>query len=331
RSFVADTILSEMQKNDRWQGETLFCHFRSRKAIPVWDTHFVIRDPATGHILGWATVTRDISEIKRSRDEREATNRELEEVNRKLQGALHARDEVLSIVAHDLRNPLNSILFAAELLRRQRAGDEGHGSKPALAIHRSALRMNRLIEDLLDVARAEAGAFTVKQHRVPTRQVVADSVDAHSALAASTSVELRIEAADDVPDVWADRDRLLQVFENLIGNALKFTGCGGCVTVGAALRDDEVMFSVSDTGVGISAEDAPHVFDRFWQLRRGERHGAGLGLGIVKSIVEAHGGRVWVVSTPGHGATFFFTIPAASPRQWVGPKESLTPGHRPSE
>jgi len=328
RSFVTDTILGEMQKYGRWQGETLFCHFKSRQAVPVWDTHFVIHDPATGRLLGWATITRDISEIKRARDEREAINCELGEVNRKLHRAVHARDEVLGIVAHDLRNPLNSILIAAELLKQQRAGGEGYGSDPAVAIHRAARRMNRLIEDLLDVARVEAGVFTLNQHRVPTRQVVADSVDAHSALAAAASVELRVEAADDVPDLWADRDRLLQVFENLIGNALKFTGPGGCVTVGAALGDGDVLFSVRDTGVGISAEDAPHIFDHFWQLCKGERRGAGLGLGIVKSIVEAHGGRVWMVSAPGNGATFCFTIPTTPLRQSVDPNESPASDHR---
>jgi signal transduction histidine kinase len=115
----------------------------------------------------------------------------------------------------------------------------------------------------------------------------------------------------DLPEVWADRDRLLQVFENLIGNAIKFTGSGGRVTVGAVPHEGGVQFWVHDTGAGISGEDLPHVFDRFWQARKANRRGAGLGLPIARGIVEAHGGRIWVESTSGQGSTFFFAIPAA--------------------
>ena len=118
-----------------------------------------------------------------------------------------------------------------------------------------------------------------------------------------------MELPQGLPDVWADRDRLLQVFENLIGNALKFTARGGRMTVGASPRNGQVVFWVSDTGVGISAENVPHLFDRFWQARNTRREGAGLGLPIVKGIVEGHGGRVRVESAPGRGRTFFFTIP----------------------
>ncbi len=114
-----------------------------------------------------------------------------------------------------------------------------------------------------------------------------------------------------VPEVWADADRLLQILENIIGNALKFTKPGGRVTVGVSRQNSQVLFRVSDTGPGIEPEDVPHLFDRFWQARKARRQGAGLGLPIVKGIVEAHGGRVWVESVPGRGSTFFFTIPAA--------------------
>jgi signal transduction histidine kinase len=117
--------------------------------------------------------------------------------------------------------------------------------------------------------------------------------------------------APAVLDVWADRDRLLQVFENLIGNAIKFTEAGDCITVGARTADGQVLFWVNDNGVGIAPENIPHVFDRFWQARRADRRGAGLGLPIVKGIVEAHGGRVWVESTPGRGSTFYFTVRTA--------------------
>jgi signal transduction histidine kinase len=115
----------------------------------------------------------------------------------------------------------------------------------------------------------------------------------------------------DLPDIWGDKDRLLQVFENLIGNAIKFTKAGGSITVSAASRDHEVVFQVADTGSGIAPENLPRVFDRFWQASRSGRVGAGLGLLITKGIVEAHRGRIWVESAAGSGSTFFFTIPTA--------------------
>ncbi len=227
------------------------------------------------------------------------------------QRALQARDEVLGIVAHDLRNLLHVIILEVDSLNRLRGGQEPDSRCAAGSIHRTAVRMNRIIQDLLEISRVEAGGLVVERSRVPVNQMTGDAVEAQKSVAAEASVDLRLEVARDVPDVWADRDRLLQVFDNLVGNALKFTPPGGHIRVGAALNEDEVRFWVADTGVGIATEDLPHVFDRFWQARKGERRGTGLGLTIVKSIIEAHGGRIWVESALGRGTTFFFAIPAA--------------------
>jgi signal transduction histidine kinase len=135
-------------------------------------------------------------------------------------------------------------------------------------------------------------------------------------LASASNVEVRLEVGEGVRDVWGDRQRLLQVFENLFGNALKFTPEGGRITVGAAATDKEVVFSVADTGAGIAPENLPHVFDRFWQATaRAARLGAGLGLPITKGIVEAHEGRIWVESAAERGTTFFFTAPIAPAAQ----------------
>ena len=182
-------------------------------------------------------------------------------------------------------------------------------------IERAAKRMNRLIQDLLDVALMEAGQLTIERARLSAGGLIVEAVDMQRPLASSSSLELRVEVDPDVPDVWGDRDRLLQVFENLIGNAIKFTKAGGRITAGAASRDDEVVFWVADTGCGIASENLPRVFDRFWQATRAGRQGAGLGLPITKGIVEAHGGRIWVESTAGSGSTFFFTIPRVSAAQ----------------
>jgi signal transduction histidine kinase len=237
------------------------------------------------------------------------------------QHAIRLRDEVLGVVAHDLRNPLGVILLQAELLRRRLPEPE---RKPSETIKHAATRMNRLIQDLLDVARIEADRLTVERDRLCTAEVVTDAVEAQAPEAASRTLELRLELPHDLPEVWADRHRLFRVFENLIGNAVKFTAPGGCVTVGAAAREAEVVFWVRDTGTGIPAEDQAHVFDRFWQARESDRRGAGMGLAIVKGIVEAHRGRIWLESSPGRGSTFFFTIPTA-PRAEAGETEAAPP------
>jgi signal transduction histidine kinase len=157
----------------------------------------------------------------------------------------------------------------------------------------------------------EGGRLSVEQGRVSVRQAVADAMHALEPLAAAASLGLRLDVPRGLPEVWADRDRLLQIFENLIGNAVKFSHPGGHVTVGAAPRDSDVLFWVADAGPGIAAADLPHVFERLWQAEKARHMGAGLGLPIVKGIVEAHGGHVWVESAPGQGTTFFFTIPTA--------------------
>lgn len=223
--------------------------------------------------------------------------------------ATQVRDDVLGIVAHDLRNPLNTILLSAQRLRRSQPEAARQFSSPTEMVVRAATRMNRLIQDLLDVTRLEAGRLPVEQEYISGQQVVSDSVEAERQIADSADIELRLDVAADLPEVWADRDRLVQVFENLIGNAIKFTKPGGRVTVGAARREGEVLFWVTDTGSGIAEDDLPHLFDRFWQSRTGHRLGTGLGLSIVKGVIEAHRGRIWVESALGQGSTFFFTIP----------------------
>jgi PAS domain S-box-containing protein len=224
--------------------------------------------------------------------------------------AIRARDELLGIVAHDLRNPLHNIAMQAGLLRL-RDGAGGGTRHAAEVITRAATRMNRLIQDLLDITCMEAGELSVDAVRVDAHEIVTAAAEAQEAFTTSASLELRLELATDLPEILADRDRLCQVFENLIGNAVKFTEPGGLITVGAAPREGHALFWVGDTGTGIAAEHLPHLFDRFWQARKEERHGAGLGLPIVRGIIDAHRGRIWVESTPGEGSTFYFTVPAA--------------------
>jgi signal transduction histidine kinase len=173
--------------------------------------------------------------------------------------------------------------------------------------------MNQLIQDLLDVSLIETGQLPIQRARLSGGDLVVEAVEAQKMLATSSSVELRLDVAKDVGEIWGEHDRLVQVFENLIGNAVKFTAAGGWITVGAASNDQEVVFWVADSGSGIEPGNLPRVFDRFFQATRGDRRGAGLGLPIAKGIVEAHGGQIWVESTLGQGTTFFFSIPRSRP------------------
>jgi signal transduction histidine kinase len=227
------------------------------------------------------------------------------------QEATRARDDLLGIVAHDLRSPLVAIGIQAEVLLARTPEGEGKTRHAIDGIKRSAARMNRLIQDLLDVTRIEAGRLSIEPRQHPTAAVIADALETQRAITSAAGFDVRLDLPPELPDVIADRDRLLQVFENLIGNAIKFAPAGGRITIGAAVRGPQIVFRVADNGPGIPAEGLAHLFDRFWQANHGDRRGAGLGLPIVKGIVEAHGGRIWVESAPGRGSTFFFTIPAA--------------------
>jgi DNA-binding NarL/FixJ family response regulator/signal transduction histidine kinase len=231
--------------------------------------------------------------------------------------ATQLRDEVLGIVAHDLRNPLSAISTYASLMLDAPVTDQRlHSSLQSILS--SARQMDKLIGDLLDVSLLEADRLEVEVYPTQPDLLVREAVSTLEPIAAERSLALQCEVSDGLPPVYADRDRVLQVLSNLLGNALKFTPAGGTVTVQAKALGEEVLFLVTDTGVGIAAEHLPQLFDRFWQARHTRRGGAGLGLAIAKGIVERHGGRLGVESRPGVGSTFFFTLPAASLAEETG-------------
>ncbi|WP_255415215.1 sensor histidine kinase KdpD [Vitiosangium sp. GDMCC 1.1324] len=235
--------------------------------------------------------------------------------------ATRARDDVLGIVAHDLRSPLNSIILSAQALQRWKgnaAADTPRAADALGTIVSSVRRMNRLIDDLLDVARMDAGQLSIRPSPQPTETLLREVIEA--ARPQAEEVHLVLELPEVLPPVLADRDRLLQVFSNLLGNALKFTPPGGEVKVSARVEGGTICFQVHDTGPGIAPEALMHIFERFWQADRRDRRGSGLGLSIAKGLVDAHGGRIWVESEPGHGSTFLFTMPvAAAPPKGHGP------------
>jgi PAS domain S-box-containing protein len=226
--------------------------------------------------------------------------------------AIAARDEVLGIVAHDLRSPLSAAALGASMLVRPE-GERRLGTRRlAERIQRSLGRASRLIDDLLEVSRTEAGQPLVVEPTPTSCAAIASAIsELLGATAQAAGLALDVTAPPGLPDVYADEARAVQALGNLVGNAVKFTPRGGRVTVDLARRDHVIEFAVTDTGPGIPTDQLPHLFDRFWQARR-DRRGAGLGLAIAKAIVDAHGGRIWAESTPGHGSTFRFTLPVAT-------------------
>jgi PAS domain S-box-containing protein len=226
--------------------------------------------------------------------------------------AVGVRDRVLRVVAHDLRNPLQAVSLSAQKLRLELPAEGDRGVEQRLdAIGRATRRAHRLVEDLLDLARVESGGLSVQPEVVDARGLVDEVVRLHRPQAEERGLRLEAEMPESLPAVRVDRDRLLQVFGNLVGNALKFVPAGGRVTVGAAPDEGAVRLWVADTGPGIAPEDRAIVFEPFWQAEDGARHGAGLGLAIARAIIEAHGGTLELQSAIGRGSTFSFAVPAA--------------------
>jgi CheY-like chemotaxis protein len=224
-----------------------------------------------------------------------------------LEEAIRSRDALLSVVAHDLRNPLNVIALSAHaLLESSPIGER----RPLERILRSASRAQRMVRDLLAIGALDTGNLSLDLRRVDTARLLLSTVESQQDIAAEASVILSSDLSPSLPAVRGDEERLLEVLENLIGNAVKFTPAGGTITVGAGARGDQVLLWVKDSGSGIHPEQLPHIFDRFWQAKKKERRGLGLGLSICRGIVKAHDGLIWAESTIGVGTTVFVSLPA---------------------
>jgi two-component system, sensor histidine kinase and response regulator len=250
-------------------------------------------------------------ELRREQDARaqaEADTRRMEVLKQKAEAAARLRDEVLATVSHDLKNPLGTIYTSSALLLDMEMAPEAQRRQLEI-IRRTATRMDRLIQDLLDVSRMEAGRFAVDPQTDSARALVLEARDMLATMAEAKNIELLLDLPAGDVAVDADRNRVLQVFSNLIGNAVKFTPEGGRITVRVEAGEGEACFAVEDTGVGIPPDSLARIFDRFWHA--GEGGGSGLGLAIVKGIVEAHGG--WIrADSSGTGSTFTFSLPRST-------------------
>ncbi len=228
------------------------------------------------------------------------------------QRATRAREDVLSVVSHDLGNPLAAIRLCAAALLEAPPSDVKEQRHLIQAIGNSADWMSRLIQDLLDVSTIEVGKLSVERRTEQVAPIVRQAIAMVGPQAQQRGVTLTSRVADGVPAVHGDAARLIQVLTNLLGNSLKYTDRGGSVTASAVAQGDEVLFTVRDTGSGIPAEQLPRIFERYYTRKRGaNKSGSGLGLSIARGIVEAHGGRIWVESATGEGTTFFVALPSA--------------------
>jgi signal transduction histidine kinase len=224
--------------------------------------------------------------------------------------AEQAREEMLGLVAHDLRDPLGVIDLTVGLIEKLAGADEQVQRRTAI-LHRTVKRMNRLVNALLDSSRLAAGELSIEVDVQSVEVLFAETVEEHQPEAQLKSVHLDHETPPDLPMLLCDRDRVLQVLSNLVSNAMRFTPSGGRIELRASCSDGYVRVSVSDTGAGISAEMAPHVFERYSRERRQKGGRTGLGLSIAKFVVERHGGTIEVESKEGEGSTFSFTLPIA--------------------
>lgn len=268
-------------------------HFREAGALGAADRAFTL-------LLAQAAATA----LHRARSYDAA-----QEQRRRAELVADARAEVLGIVAHDLRNPLSLIVTTTELLEEEDLEAEQRRKVLEIA-KRAGKQMNRLIEDLLDTVQLESGRLTLVLENIDVATLFDQLEDTFRPLAARREISLVTTSPPEGLTVRADEFRLSQVMGNLLGNAIKFTPERGTVTFSARRDGSNVLFEVSDTGPGIPPEQLSHLFEQFWQARKNDKRGVGLGLTIAKGIVDAHGGRIWVESTPGAGTTFSFVIPA---------------------
>ncbi|MEW6056254.1 MAG: ATP-binding protein [Bdellovibrionota bacterium] len=238
--------------------------------------------------------------------------RTLNRMHRNLEKAVVARDDLLAMVSHDLKNPLSAIMMSVSFIQKHLPDTERSKliKSSVETIGRASERMHRLISDLLDLARIEANAIPLELKPQDPRTLVGEALDLLKNHAMQKLVRIKLDYDNDSAPLICDRERVLQVLSNLIGNAIKFSPEGQFITIRIQSNPREVIFSIADQGPGISGGQASQVFKRYWQSKSTTAHqGHGLGLFIANAMVVAHGGRIWFESGPGRGSTFSFTIP----------------------
>ncbi len=264
---------------------------------------FPLRD-ADGNTYALCTIATDITDRKRIERDRERLLQQLE-------SAVKTRDHVLAVVSHDLKNSLGIVKLGSTLLEEMGVTHAGDPQVAATVdkIDRAANQMDRLIRDLLDVTSLQEGRLSVQAGVCRTNDLLEDALELHRDLARNKAIEIGARHMAENLQVCCDRERVLQVFSNLIGNALKFCRPGDNIELRALRTGEQVCFGVRDSGPGISVEDRAHIFDPYWSGARQLGKGSGLGLWIAKGIIEAHGGSIWLEPDCARGTLFSFTLP----------------------
>lgn len=262
---------------------------------------------SAGGSVVYNVVLRDVSEQRRAADE-------LSAMYERAKQAVLARDQTLAVVSHDLRNPVNAIkMLAAALVRAARSealqSAREDVSDSAEIIRRAAEQADRLIQDLLDVSRIEAGSLRIHMEPDDLAAIIEAACEVLTPFAQEKSVRLHCDVSAELPLVSVDAARVHQIISNIAGNAIKFTPPGGDVAISVERQKRELVVAVTDTGPGLPLQEIEKLTDRSWQATRQTSGGSGLGLVIAKGLVEAHGGRLWAESRPEGGSVFRFSLP----------------------
>jgi two-component system phosphate regulon sensor histidine kinase PhoR len=228
------------------------------------------------------------------------------------------RRDFVANVSHEFRTPLTAIQGFAETLLAGAMNDPQHRERFLGIIVEHSRRLARLTEDLLMLSKMDADRLELETRRIPVGPFVESCIETSAPRAKEKDLQLSVNLADRIPDIAGDRRRLTEVLQNLLDNAIQYTPAGGQIHVSAGRKNGEVIFTVSDTGIGIPQADQPRIFERFYRVdvaRSREVGGTGLGLSIAKHLVEVHGGKIWVESEVGRGSQFHFSVPVFDPER----------------
>lgn len=302
------------------QGEHLYELDRERKngeVFPCQSLLTLVQDNE-GRLVGFVEITQDITDRKKKAELLEKANQELVELNK-------LKDHFLSIASHELRTPLTSIKSFAEILLN--VEEDRATQKEFLGIINEEIdRLIRLINDFLDISKIQAGRMQWETVELSLLDVIQQAISSNRPLLENARLELVTEIQPDLPHVLSDKDRLVQVVTNLLGNSIKFTPEGGKIVIKSILQSGNiaqasknmVIVSITDTGIGIAPENFGRIFENFGQVGNSLKDrpkGTGLGLPICKKIIENFGGNIWVESQIGKGSTFFFSLPVINNNQ----------------
>ncbi|WP_122669691.1 ATP-binding protein [Pseudomonas viridiflava] len=284
---------------------------RPRQSFDVW------KQEVTGIARPWSRADLyGAEDIRRS-----ALESDLERQVQREQEAVRLRDELVAVVSHDLRNPMSIIIMQCGMMQRWAVGDtnfENRNIRRALGtIEKATTRMNSLLEDLLDTAQIEAGRYQLSRLALSVTSLLEEACSLLVMLTTEKNIELNCTSAQGLV-IDADAERIFQVLSNLVGNAIKFTPKGGRINIDAVADGDNVLFRVSDDGIGIPAQHLPYIFQRYWSVKEGNPRGNGLGLYICQGIITAHGGRLWADSSLDSGSVFSFTLPMHQGQDTIG-------------